>query len=156
MPPLLRQRTPPRRVPDSSQGEDRRVSKSRCRRRKRKEEEGAKMGQALSAKLDRRQRSLLARASSSKLYRHHLDPVSLSRQTVEVREHMFGESDVVVSVKGERFPVHKDVLSEHSGFFKAMFGAFSEREQEEVELKDLVEPGLMAQVKTPPCLVTLD
>ncbi len=40
----------------------------------------------------------------------------------------------------------RDILSEHSVFFRAMFAAFSEKDQEEVELKELVDPALMAQV----------
>ena len=41
------------------------------------------------------------------LYRHHLDPISLIHQTLEMREHMYGDTDVVIVVKGERFPAHK-------------------------------------------------
>ncbi len=39
--------------------------------------------------------------------RHHLDPISLIHQTLEMREHMYGDTDVVIVVKGERFPAHK-------------------------------------------------
>ncbi len=39
--------------------------------------------------------------------RHHLDPISLIHQTLEMREHMYGDTDVVIVVKGERFSAHK-------------------------------------------------
>ncbi len=96
-----------------------RVSK----KKKEKEEAGRrrrrKMGQLASFIADRRSyksyrlvcpspfnRQAPILPSSS---RHHLDPVALNRQTLEVREHMYGDCDVTLVVKEERFPVHRSV-----------------------------------------------
>ena len=79
-------------------------------------------------------------------YKHHKDPILLNRQTLEVREHMFGDSDLTIVVGDVRFPVHRDVLMEQSFYFKAMLTQFEERFQKEVELKCLAEPALIGQI----------
>ena len=45
-----------------------------------------------------------------------------------------------------RFPAHREVLIDHSKYFKSMFTQFEERDREVVELKEIFEPGLMGQV----------
>lgn len=83
--------------------------------------------------------------TDAKRYKHHQDPIALNSQTLILREHMYGDSDVVVVVKDHRFPVHKEILTDHSMYFRAMFTVFAEKDKPEVELKELVEPTLMAQ-----------
>ena len=81
-----------------------------------------------------------------KRYRHHLDPIALNASTLPVREHMFGESDLVLVVRGVRFPVNKAVLVEHSAYFRSMLTGFQERFEDEVALGMPFEPALLGQV----------
>jgi hypothetical protein len=39
-------------------------------------------------------------------------------QTLELREHLYGPSDISIVVKGVKFPVHREVLVEQSEYFR--------------------------------------
>jgi len=68
-------------------------------------------------------------------------------QTLVAREHMYGQFDTVIVAGGSRLPCHREVLMEHSAYFRSMFSKFKEKDVACVELKDIQDPRVMSQVK---------
>ena len=68
------------------------------------------------------------------------------QQTLAARQHMYGDFDTVIVAGGGRLPCHREVLMDHSTYFRSMFSKFREKNLTCVELKDIAEPKLMGQV----------
>jgi len=68
------------------------------------------------------------------------------QQTLAAREHMYGEFDTVIVTGGSRLPCHREVLMEHSAYFRSMFSKFKEKNLACVELKDITDPRIMSQI----------
>merc|ERR1719341_1484706 len=67
-------------------------------------------------------------------------------QTLVAREHMYGQFDTVIVAGGSRLPCHREVLMEHSAYFRSMFSKFKEKDVACVELKDIQDPRVMSQI----------
>lgn len=67
----------------------------------------------------------------------------LPAQTQNHREHLYGDCDITITVKGHSFHAHREVLIEHSKYFLIMLTQFEEKDKTEVEIKELFEPEIM-------------
>jgi len=72
------------------------------------------------------------------------DPVETFETSRTYREAIHGPSDFILMVKGIQFNCHKTVLMTTSRYFDTMLTLFDERSKSEVELKDFVDPSVMA------------
>jgi len=67
-------------------------------------------------------------------------------ETLVAREHMFGQFDTIIVAGEVQLPCHREILMEHSAYFRSMFSKFKEKSLACIELKDITDSKLMAQI----------
>jgi len=58
-----------------------------------------------------------------------------------------GSPDLWLVIRDRKFLVHRNLLALHSLYFRSMFESFREKDQEEVEIKEVADPKHMEQVR---------
>lgn len=71
-------------------------------------------------------------------------PSTVFFETEPARQASHGKCDFTLAIKDVKFPCHRIVLTGASRYFRTMLTQFEEKSRDEVELKDIVEPGPMA------------